>query len=155
MSQHSISEAAKLVGKNRRTLQRHIESSKLSKVEDEEGNSKLETAELIRVYGELELPQDDRTAGEGDRSQQTARARSADAQHEMELLRLKLSHAEQERDSERERRQQAEAEKGRLLGIIERQTLLLQPPAPATETSATGENEPAQRGFWDWLGSKL
>ena len=124
------------------------------KVEDEEGNPKLETAELIRVYGKLELPQDGRTAEEGGKSQQTAPARTPDAQHETELLRLKPSHAEQERDSERERRQDAEAEKDRLLGIIEKQTLLLQPPVPATETSASNQNEPAQRGFWDWLKGK-
>jgi len=47
----SISEAARLTGKSRRTLQRHIGAGKLSKVA---GGDKLDTSELIRVYGEFD-----------------------------------------------------------------------------------------------------
>lgn len=49
----SISEAAKLTGKNRRTLQRHIASGKLTKTISATGEEGVETSELIRVYGEL------------------------------------------------------------------------------------------------------
>jgi hypothetical protein len=44
----SISEAARLVGKSRRTLQRDIVAGKLSKCDN---GQKLDTSELLRVYG--------------------------------------------------------------------------------------------------------
>lgn len=44
----SISEAARLVGKSRRTIQRDIAAGKLSKCDN--GKS-LDTSELLRVYG--------------------------------------------------------------------------------------------------------
>lgn len=47
----SISEAARLVGKNRSTLQRHIASGKISKATDASGNQGIDTSELIRFYG--------------------------------------------------------------------------------------------------------
>ena len=46
----SVSEAARLVGKNRRTIQRDIAAGKLSKCDN---GKKLDTSELIRVYGSL------------------------------------------------------------------------------------------------------
>lgn len=47
----TISEAAKLTGKSRTTIHRHISTGKLSKVQDGAGNFKLDISELIRVYG--------------------------------------------------------------------------------------------------------
>lgn len=44
----SISEAARLVGKSRRTLQRGIVAGKLSKCDN---GQKLDNSELLRVYG--------------------------------------------------------------------------------------------------------
>lgn len=44
----SISAAARLVGKSRRTLQRDIVAGKLSKCDN---GQKLDTSELLRVYG--------------------------------------------------------------------------------------------------------
>ena len=52
----SISEAAKLTGKNRRTLQRHVASGKLTKTIGATGEEGVEISELIRVYGELNRP---------------------------------------------------------------------------------------------------
>ena len=46
----SVSEAARLVGKSRRTIQRDIAAGKLSKSDN---GKKLDTSELIRVYGSL------------------------------------------------------------------------------------------------------
>jgi len=46
----NISEAARLTGKNRRTIQRHITAGKLSKAADGEN---IDTSELLRVYGAL------------------------------------------------------------------------------------------------------
>ena len=46
----SVSEAARLVGKSRRTVQRDIAAGKLSKCDN---GKKLDTSELMRVYGSL------------------------------------------------------------------------------------------------------
>lgn len=47
----SITEGARLVGKSRRTLHNYISQGKLSKTIDEQGNPKLDTSELMRVFG--------------------------------------------------------------------------------------------------------
>lgn len=47
----TISEASRLTGKDRRTLQRHIAAGKLSKSTIAAGGLGVDTAELMRVYG--------------------------------------------------------------------------------------------------------
>ena len=54
MANHSITEASKLTGKARSTIQRHLKSGRLSKGHDEEGQPVIDTAELVRVYGPLQ-----------------------------------------------------------------------------------------------------
>ncbi|MCV2508826.1 MAG: hypothetical protein N4Q32_00080 [Neisseriaceae bacterium] len=49
----TITEASKLAGKSRRTIQRHIDAGKLSKTIDEQGNPKIDTSEILRVYGSI------------------------------------------------------------------------------------------------------
>lgn len=53
MAKHSISEAARLTGKSRSTIHRHIKSGKLAKEPGAEGTPVIDTAELHRVYGDL------------------------------------------------------------------------------------------------------
>lgn len=53
MSKHTISEAARLVGKHRSTIQKHIKEGKLSKTVDDEGHPHIETSELLRVYKDI------------------------------------------------------------------------------------------------------
>lgn len=55
MPNHTISEAARLVGKHRSTIQKHIREGKLSKLLDDEGNPFIETSELLRVYKNVSL----------------------------------------------------------------------------------------------------
>lgn len=47
----SISEAARLTGKSRTTVQAYIKQGKLTKCTDSAGASKLDTSELLRVFG--------------------------------------------------------------------------------------------------------
>ncbi|HCO0763465.1 TPA: helix-turn-helix domain-containing protein, partial [Escherichia coli] len=47
----SISEAARLTGKSRTTVQSYIKQGKLTKCTDSSGSSKLDTSELLRVFG--------------------------------------------------------------------------------------------------------
>lgn len=49
----SITEAAKLVRRNRSTLYRDIERGRLSKTVTPEGETQIDTAELLRAYGRL------------------------------------------------------------------------------------------------------
>ena len=53
MAKHSISEAARLSGKSRSTLHRHIKSGKLSKEPGPNGDPVIDTSELRRVYGDV------------------------------------------------------------------------------------------------------
>jgi hypothetical protein len=53
MAKVNLSQAAKLTGKNRTTIWRHIQSGKLSSERDRDGMPFVDTSELIRVYGEL------------------------------------------------------------------------------------------------------
>jgi hypothetical protein len=49
----SISAAARATGKNRATISRHLKEGRVSGTTDSAGNIAVDTAELIRVYGEL------------------------------------------------------------------------------------------------------
>ncbi|EAA8755116.1 DNA-binding protein [Salmonella enterica subsp. enterica serovar Lexington] len=48
----SVTEAAQLVGVSRKTIYRQLESGKLSAAVTDNEHTKIETAELFRVYGE-------------------------------------------------------------------------------------------------------
>ncbi len=56
MAKLNLSQAAKVTGKNRTTIWRHINIGKLSSERDREGMPFVDTSELIRVYGELKQP---------------------------------------------------------------------------------------------------
>lgn len=49
----SITDAARLTGKSRRTIQRHIATGKLSVSHSDATGKLIETSELIRCYGEI------------------------------------------------------------------------------------------------------
>ncbi|HBO4240121.1 TPA: entry exclusion protein 1, partial [Pseudomonas aeruginosa] len=53
MAWHTIQEAQKLTGKSRRTLYRDMAAGRLSWEPEGDSARRLETSELIRVYGEL------------------------------------------------------------------------------------------------------
>lgn len=53
MAWHTIHEAQKLTGKSRRTLYRDMAAGRLSWAPEGDSGRRLETSELIRVYGEL------------------------------------------------------------------------------------------------------
>lgn len=55
----SITEAAKLVRRNRSTLYRDIERGRLSKTVTPEGETQIDTAELLRAYGRLYSEEED------------------------------------------------------------------------------------------------
>ena len=55
MAEVTVSEAARLTGKGRSTIQRHIKNGKLSVGRDGAGNPLVDTSELMRVFGPIHL----------------------------------------------------------------------------------------------------
>lgn len=48
---YTVIQAAKITGKSRQTIYRHIESKPISVEQDNDGNQLIDASELIRVYG--------------------------------------------------------------------------------------------------------
>lgn len=152
MAKISISEAARLTGKNRATLHRHIKSGKLSRFLDDDNNPVLDTSELIRVYPSFKAPvalQHDTGVLQSNSMQQLA---IGDATVQIEILKLKLQHAEEKivieenrrRDSE-QREKEAKEEIHRLLNIVEKNTYLL---AAAPVQEMIPEMEQLKNKWW-------
>lgn len=107
MSILSITEAAHVVGVSRRTIQRSIQTGRLSAATTATGERAIDTAELLRVFGPLrQAPSDIPTP----MSQPVA---TDDATKTLiELLQEQLQKAE-------EREQQAQQEKAQLLTLLQ------------------------------------
>lgn len=89
----SISEASGLVGRSRRTLQRHIAQGKLSKVTSATGGAGIDTSELMRVYGTLTI--DDMTHGEPKEvSHADTSEKDTEIQHLKEIIAMQKDHIE-------------------------------------------------------------
>lgn len=133
----TITKAADMVGITRATLYRHIDKKGISVEQDEEGNPKIDVAELIRVYGDRVRPMEEsdqsndniETGNSGQNGQhsrsQNGQSRGAvqqrldlqrgaqDTRVEMEVLRERLHHMEADQarslqERDREREQLVE-----------------------------------------------
>lgn len=136
MALHSLSEAARISGKSRSTIHRHIKDGKLSKVSGDDGKPAVETSELHRVYGSLS--QGDTRKQQPMEQYETHAKRTA--QGEVEALTTQLQMLERERDNLKQ-------ERDRWASQAERLTLLLtQAERPNTPTSAA-----ASKGQVSWL----
>lgn len=162
MAKISISEAARLTGKNRSTLHRHIKAGKLSKHFDQDNNPVLDTSELSRVYPSFKIPgakQQATTVLRNSGMQQVAIPQKPEnATVEIALLKLKLQYAEEKTAMEESRRREAEQreretkeEVNRLLSVVEKQTYLLA--AAPTPEAAHPEPDPPKPGWWKRLFS--
>ena len=49
---YTVIQAAKITGKSRQAIYRHIESKPISVTQDDDGNQLIDASELIRVYGD-------------------------------------------------------------------------------------------------------
>lgn len=149
MPKVSLSEAARLTGKARVTIHRHIDKGKLTKELDGTGSPVLDVAELERVYGTLKLPSMSQSVSQIQREMEN---NDNLLQRELEILR-------EERERERNQfitqiddlrhRLDAEAEARRIEGEERRKlTALLtdqrERPAPAPEP-------PQHKGFRTFL----
>lgn len=107
MSFVTVNEAATLTGKSKQTIYRHIKDGKLSR----ESNGQIQTAELLRVYGELKQ-------SEPLRSNEKQDDVIALLQHQ--VLKLENDLRELKTESLERERQAVEREK-RLMALLEHQ----------------------------------
>jgi len=142
MTQFNITQAAKVAGVSRVTVQRHIKQGKLSCELNEQGRKLIGVAELIRVYGELQSPDTPNAVNQNDAKIQREAPHVAPMLHqrinslEEEIERL---HKEKERDHD-EYRQREE----RLLQMLESeqqktQTLMLEHHSSDENPSKSGD----------------
>lgn len=124
----SISEAARLVGKSRRTLQRDIVAGKLSKCDN---GQKLDTSELLRVYGAF-LPATNVAVESATMSQDVA-GKSETMSQDVADMRVRLAALEAENAALKDH-----------LGSLKQAMLLLENKASTEETKSI---EPRRR-WW-------
>jgi hypothetical protein len=126
MPKINISQAAKMTGKTRTTIYKKIKSGELSAESGRDGNRLIDTAELLRVFGELVTPD-------------TVSMDVHDTPQVTPLLERQISLLEAENKRLHEQIEADQREKERLLGLLEKQTLLL----------THGQQEPAPKAsFW-------
>ena len=97
MSKHTISEAARLVGKHRSTIQKHIKEGKLAKIVDDEGNPYIETSELLRVYQDIravDIDSNSDTSTNLQAATPSSTAKIEELETQLELERVKREHIE-------------------------------------------------------------
>jgi len=94
----SVTEAARLTGKNRATIHRYIKQGKLSQSKDATEQKKLDTSELIRVFGGISAT--NATVSQSDAKQHDATEEKtvfvADLQQKIALLEQLLDSKNQE-----------------------------------------------------------
>lgn len=129
----NIVQAAELAGVARQTIHRFIKKGKLSVEKTADGKTVIDKSELLRVFPNLVTP------GASHMLRSDTPQVTAILQSQIELLQRELDVTRQERERDRE---EYRREKDRLLGIIEKQTLLLPTPKDPEE----------KKGWWRrWL----
>ena len=122
----TVSQSARVTGKTRQTLYRHIDTGKVSAEKDGLNNTVIDLSELQRVYGELDISRLDVSKSNSSHSDKNLQTETVAVSEE--LLRSQLLHMEELLEIERERRKTAEEEKNQLLQIVEKQNLMLAAP---------------------------
>lgn len=135
-TQLTVSDAALQVGVTRQTIFKAIKSGKLSATQNNRGHMQINVVELLRVYGELQSP-DQVAQQKVNRTQQShALPASTGLQLELERMKLLIERKDFELEQMRERvaelktrEQQANEERLRIFGLLEQQTRLLAAPS--------------------------
>ena len=148
MAKHNIKEAARLAGVNRTTLYTYMKEGRISWETLPNGNRVIDTAELSRVFGTLQLLNTDSMS----QNEHDQHARTADStreisllQEQIEALRQHVQAAETDKadlrqrlDQAERRAERAEEERRQMTGLLED----LRPKPPAARER--------QRRWWFW-----
>ena len=122
MPKISMSKAAKLAGRSRTTLYKHIENGKVSAEKDADGHWAFDVAELERVYGPLK-----RVDVQGNSKVDTPeRSGNASGEHRIALLEQEVSFKDEQIRSLKDQLEETKTEKHDLLDVVKAQTRLLQ-----------------------------
>lgn len=142
MALHSISEAARLAGKARSTIHRHLADGRLSKTTTPDGSPVIETSELVRAYGSLHplQPEHDtptRPVGQAATSASDTRETAHELRQEVDALRCEKVDALERRVAELEAERDAWKDQADAWREQARVALLRLPvPTPPASTSA-------------------
>jgi hypothetical protein len=137
-TQLTVSDAALQVGVTRQTIFKAIKTGKLSATQNNRGHMQINIVELLRVYGELQSPEQVAQNKVHRAQQSPTLPASAGLQLELERMKLLIERKDFELEQMRERvaelktrEQQANEERLRVFGLLEQQTRLLAAPVPA------------------------
>ena len=160
MTKLNISQAAKTFSKDRKTIQNHIRQGKLSCEVDSNGHKLIDFAELIRVYGE---PKNNSSLSPVRKSREvfphSPPISSPIFEEKIKLFGEQIEtlledkkelkqQLREERENYHKERERLYLEKEKLLGIIERQTLILEdkreksPIQPTTDPQISPKKQP-------------
>lgn len=150
-TQLSVSDAAAHVGVTRQTIFKQIKAGKLSATKNRQGHLQVNVVELMRVYGELQSPQQVAKNRLNKARQPELATATAELQLELAQAKLELQLKEkelalaQERINElRERERKAVTDNERWFTFFERQGLLLTAPkAPSRAAKPKAKATPA------------
>ena len=96
----TISEASSLTGKSIKTIYRHIDTGKLSSTLDENNKKQVDTAELVRVYGEIKIDDELLTKNDNtkmsliENKEERKKERELEIENENKILKERISHLE-------------------------------------------------------------
>lgn len=140
MTQLIVTEAAKAVGKDRKTLYRHIKEGRLNATKNHDNQAVVDVAELIRVYGPLRRYPESLTQGgtvlipPSETGQQDAAPPA-----ETGLLREMLEIQRKTIDELRADREAMQGQMATLMETVAKVTALLEDKR---------ERKPEPKGFW-------
>lgn len=159
MTQLTVRDAADRVGVTRQTIFKAIKQGKLSATIDVRGLKQIDVSELLRVYGRLQPPGDNRgdipDKGRLSSLSQATAALQLELERAKMLLQVKdveLAAMRERVDDLKVREQDAKArereaveERLRMLGVIEQQNRLLAAPVPPAATKAVVRSRSAAK----------
>ena len=131
MAQLGVRQAAQHVGVTRQTINRHIRQGKLSATRDREGVQRIDSEELLRVYGEIKPVPAPPTGTSPSKLQAGPEQATVVLQVEIERLKAKLDAAEAMLAVAQERIADGRSDRDKLMEILDRQSRMLTGPAPS------------------------
>jgi len=135
----SVTEAARLTGKNRATIHRYIKQGKLSQISDATNTKKVDTSELIRVFGSLTATS--ATPLQNDAMQHDATPKTDQS---VALLQQKITLLEQLLESKNKELQRQDEH----IDSLKQAMLLIESKLPATPEPVAPEPTKKSWQFW-------
>jgi len=130
----TISETARLTGKNRTTIYKYINNGKLSVVASVDGVKKLDTSEILRVFPDCKIVEK-QLHGDNVTQQQST--------HEIDMLKQEISHLKELMTAQ----QNLLVEKDKRNEDLKQALLLIESKLPATPEPVT---QPVVKKSWQF-----